>query len=213
MVLRVGETNLIYTFKKYYKKLNMKKYLILGIALATTVACKNNKVENNADATDAQTEVVTTEDNAQKELVVNLEPKNDATVNGVVTFTEKDGVVHMNFKGSGFEPGEHAIHIHEKADCSSPDGKSAGGHWNPTSEDHGKWGTSPYHKGDIGNFTADANGNVLFDFETDEWCIGCDDETKNIVGKSIIIHDGVDDFVSQPAGNAGSRISCGAIIE
>ena len=60
---------------------------------------------------------------------------------------------------NGLEPGTHAIHIHEKADCSAEDGTSAGGHWNPTFEDHGKWGDAEgYHKGDIGNFEADSNG-------------------------------------------------------
>ena len=59
-------------------------------------------------------------------------------------------------------PGMHAIHLHEKADCSSPDGKSAGGHWNPTFSKHGKWGDeNGYHKGDIGNFEVDENGNGL----------------------------------------------------
>ena len=50
-------------------------------------------------------------------------------------------------------------------------------------------------------------------FETDEWCIGCDDDTKNILGKAIIVHQGADDFTSQPSGAAGARISCAGIVE
>jgi Cu-Zn family superoxide dismutase len=115
---------------------------------------------------------------------------------------------------SGLSEGEHAIHIHEKADCSSADGKSTGGHWNPTAEPHGKWGGQEgYHKGDIGNFTADAEGNATVEFGTDQWCIGCDDDNKNIVGKAVIVHQGVDDFTSQPSGAAGARISCTGIIQ
>jgi Cu-Zn family superoxide dismutase len=114
----------------------------------------------------------------------------------------------------GLTPGVHAVHIHEKADCSSPDGKSAGGHWNPTMSKHGKWGDAEgYHKGDIGNLTADENGNGRITLETDEWCIGCDDETKNVLGKAIIVHQGVDDYKTQPTGAAGGRVSCGGIIE
>jgi Cu/Zn superoxide dismutase len=63
-----------------------------------------------------------------------------------------------DFSLAGLKPGVHAIHIHEKSDCSAADGSSAGGHWNPTFKKHGKWGVGEYHKGDIGNF-ADANGN------------------------------------------------------
>ena len=114
----------------------------------------------------------------------------------------------------GLEPGEHAIHIHEKADCSSPDGKSTGGHWNPTAQPHGEWGNATgYHKGDIGNLVADKDGYAVVNFATDEWCLGCGDPNKDIIGKAIIVHAGTDDFTTQPTGAAGGRVSCGGIIE
>jgi Cu-Zn family superoxide dismutase len=77
---------------------------------------------------------------------------------------------------------------------------------------HGKWGVGEYHKGDIGNFTADANGNGTITLTTDEWNIGSGDPTKDILGKGLIVHEGTDDFVSQPSGNAGAR-ACSAIIK
>ncbi len=70
----------------------------------------------------------------------------------------------------------------------------------------------PLHIGDIGNIQVEPNGRVIFNQVTDLWCIGCDDETKNILGKAIIIHEGPDDFSSQPSGAAGKRIGCGEII-
>ena len=106
------------------------------------------------------------------------------------------------------------MHLHEFSDCSSPDGKSTGGHWNPTFENHGARGNDTgFHRGDIGNFEADENGEATISFETDLWCINCDDETKNIVGKAVIVHQGQDDFVSQPSGAAGSRVSCAGLIQ
>ena len=69
-----------------------------------------------------------------------------------------------------------------------------------------------FHKGDIGNLEADENGIASITKETDLWCISCDDETKNIVGKSIVVHKDVDDMKSQPSGNAGDRIGCGEIV-
>lgn len=187
------------------------------LAILVAFSCKEVKKE----ASDAKEEVEELMDEAKTEMneeetVVKfmLEPKSDSKVKGEVTFTEDDDEVSMVAVLSGLTEGEHAIHIHQTADCTAADGSSAGGHWNPTNEPHGKWGASEgYHKGDIGNFTADADGNAKVEFSTEEWCIGCDDENKNILGKGVIVHQGVDDFTSQPSGAAGARISCAGIIE
>ena len=140
--------------------------------------------------------------------------KSGSNATGNIVFKQEDGIVTMVAVFRGLTPGEHAIHIHEKADCSADDGSSSGGHWNPTAQPHGKWGDAEgYHKGDIGNFIASEKGSGTITKVTDEWCIGCDDPNKNIVGKAIIVHQGADDFTSQPSGAAGARVSCGGIIE
>ena len=150
---------------------------------------------------------------SDNKLTLDFESKSKSSVTGTATFVEKNEKVIFVAKLSGLNPGVHAIHIHEKSDCTATDGSSAGGHWNPTFKKHGKWGEAAYHKGDIGNFTADENGNGTITLTTDEWCLGCGDETKNIIGKGLIVHQGTDDFVSQPAGNAGARIACSGIIK
>ena len=195
----------------------MKKIqlLALGLVLITGYNCKEVKkdTEDASGDVDAAMEEMKEEVSAET-IKFSMEPKSDSNVKGDVTFTEENGAVKMMAMLSGLTPGEHAIHIHEKADCSSADGKSSGGHWNPTNEPHGKWGaTEGYHKGDIGNFTADSEGNATVEFSTDQWCIGCEDENKNISGKAVIVHQGVDDFTSQPSGDAGARVSCTGIIE
>jgi superoxide dismutase, Cu-Zn family len=173
----------------------MKK-LLLSIVLIVifAIACKTSIANKN-------------------ELNLIFESKSDSKVTGTANFSEKNGIVTLTAKMSGLSPGEHAIHIHEKSDCSAADGSSAGGHWNPTFKKHGKWGDAEHHKGDIGNFTADANGNGTVKFATSEWCIGCEDQTKNIIGHGLIVHKATDDFTSQPAGNAGARQACSAIIK
>lgn len=190
-------------------------FLCLAIALSS---CKNNQKEKSIETEERVEEEVKTEATKEEQdtqqLSILMEPRSESNTEGKVSFKEQDGVVKMYAKFTGLTPGEHAIHLHEKADCSAPDGTSTGGHWNPTYEQHGKWGDEEgYHKGDIGNFDADENGNGEVVFETDQWCISCDDETKNIIGKSVIVHQGVDDFVTQPTGDAGGRISCGGIIQ
>jgi Cu-Zn family superoxide dismutase len=149
-----------------------------------------------------------------KKIQFNLNPKSESSANGMVMFTEKEGQVTLKAQINGLSPGTHAIHVHEKADCSSNDGKSAGGHWNPTFAPHGEWGSETgFHRGDIGNFTADETGLGMITFSTDLWCIGCEDETKNLLGKAIIVHQGEDDLSSQPSGAAGARVSCAGIIQ
>jgi len=158
--------------------------------------------------------VIISEIKTIKKIRFSLNPKSESNTNGTILFTEKDGQVTLESTMSGLIQGTHAIHIHEKADCSSEDGKSSGGHWNPTFENHGAWGSKDgYHKGDIGNFLADKNGNGGITFSTDQWCLGCDDDTKNLIGKAVIVHQGTDDLISQPSGAAGARISCVGIIE
>ncbi|SDS67234.1 superoxide dismutase, Cu-Zn family [Formosa sp. Hel1_31_208] len=203
-------------------------FYITILALCLSISCKSDKKD---EATEAVTEVEaeveetpTTTEKTTKErpdyfdekkmVTVTLDPKSNSGVSGNVIFSQEAGVVTMMARLSGLTPGEHAIHIHETADCSSDDGKSSGGHWNPTGQPHGKWGdVAGYHKGDIGNFTANAEGKAQITKVTDEWCIGCGDATKDILGKAIIVHQGVDDFKSQPSGAAGTRVSCGGIIE
>lgn len=150
-------------------------------------------------------------DDTTLSAISNIIPKNGSDISGTVSFSETNGIVSMTASISGLTPGNHAIHIHAIGDCSADDGTSAGGHWNPTNVNHGAWGASPFHLGDIGNIEAGSDGIGTISRETDLWCINCSDSTKNIVGKAIIIHAGIDDFSSQPSGAAGPRIGCGEI--
>ena len=137
-----------------------------------------------------------------------INSKSGTQTQGTAKFVQTGKNVEMDLNVYKLTPGIHAVHIHEKGDCSSTDGSSAGGHWNPTNHDHGKFGSEAFHMGDIGNLNADKDGTARIVFKTDKWCIGCKDETKNIVGKSLIIHAGRDDFKTQPTGNAGGRVGC-----
>jgi Cu-Zn family superoxide dismutase len=200
----------------------MKKSIltIAILALCFNTSCKEDKKETETNATEVGVEKATKgnekpSSNADnKKLKVTLEAKSGSNVTGSAVFTQENGVVTMIAVLGGLTEGTHAMHLHEKADCSSSDGKSSGGHWNPTAQPHGQWGSPDgFHKGDIGNIVADAKGNVTKTFSTDEWCIGCGDAEKDIIGKAIIIHEGTDDYKTQPTGNAGGRVSCGGIIQ
>jgi len=194
----------------------MKKIHItlLGFAFISVIACKNETKKVDDTIVVETKEIVQEIKAVQKVVSFGLEAKSDSKAKGKVSIVEKDGVVTLEAKIMGLDAGTHAIHIHEKADCSSADGKSSGGHWNPTFTSHGKWGAEQgYHKGDIGNFEVGEDGMGSITFSTNEWCIGCGDEKKDILGKAIVVHQGTDDFTSQPSGAAGARVSCGGIIQ
>lgn len=194
------------------KRISLSIVLCAGLIFT---GCKNDKKEKEMDdqsETEMKSDMETQKEEEVKKVKVTLEAKSDSNLSGNVVFTEENGEVSMTAIISGLAEGTHAIHIHEKGDCSAADGKSAGGHWNPTDAQHGKWGSAEgYHKGDIGNFEVDANGNGTINLTTDEWCIDCGDEKKDILGKAVIVHDGVDDYTSQPSGAAGNRVGCGVI--
>jgi len=139
-----------------------------------------------------------------------LESRSGSTVTGKVTFTQHGNKVAMKVVVNGLTPGNHAIHLHDKGDCSAPDGTSAGGHWNPSAEDHGKWAHAPFHHGDIGNLVADAKGKAELQMESELWTLG-DGKPSDVIGHAVIVHAKEDDFTTQPTGNAGGRVACGVI--
>lgn len=187
------------------------------MAASMLLSCKNDVKQSAAES--QNTEVKPSESKPRMEanketVVVKMESKSGSNATGVAIFVQEYGQVRLISEFEGLTPGVHAMHLHEKADCSAADGTSTGGHWNPTFEKHGSWGDPKgYHRGDIGNLTASAEGKGKLMFQTDQWCIGCGDETKDILGKAVIIHDGRDDLTTQPTGNAGGRVSCGGIIK
>jgi Cu-Zn family superoxide dismutase len=130
---------------------------------------------------------------------------------GEVTFEQVGGKVRVVAQVVGLKPNqEHGFHIHEKGDCSSGDGMSAGGHFNPTGKAHGGPGSSERHAGDLPNLTADAKGRETLTVEVDG--ITVTPGPASIVGRGLIVHAGPDDYKTQPTGNSGARLAC-AVIE
>lgn len=142
--------------------------------------------------------------------VAHIEPLGDNELTGTAVFTDLGDSISLLIEVEGLAPGLYAVHIHETGDCSAPDGSSAGGHWNPTNTSHGRWGEGEFHLGDLGNIEVETDGIGFLELETDLWEMGTGSEL-DIVGRGIIVHAGADDFTSQPSGNAGARIGCGAI--
>lgn len=192
---------------------------IVGLALFTSCDMKSNENKQDTSLDDSSkvvnTGTVTTDG---KEMAqANLLSTADSTVNiGRARFyTMPDGQTKMDLTIDMKSRADSnvAVHFHEHADCGNK-GENAHGHWNPTNEKHGKWGAATgYHSGDIGNIKLDKDGHGTVTITTDRWNFDDAQAGKNIVGKAIIVHGGTDDYTTQPTGNSGPRVGCGAIIK
>ncbi len=143
-----------------------------------------------------------------------LQPTKDSTVKGSIRFTVVDGRLHASGDISGLKPGsEHGFHIHEKGDCSAPDGSSAGGHFNPGNAEHGSIDAPAHHGGDMPNIVADAQGNAHVDGPVSSNVNAGKGDGFDIIGRGLIVHADPDDYHSQPTGNAGARLACAVIAK
>jgi superoxide dismutase, Cu-Zn family len=139
-----------------------------------------------------------------------LQPTRGSAVSGTVTFVQQGDMVVVSGEVTGLKPNaEHGFHVHDKGDCSSGDGMSAGGHFNPLSAAHGGHHTTTHHVGDLPSLETNASGIARFYFESPSIAVGTGD--SNIVGRSLIVHRDPDDFTTQPTGNAGPRLACAVI--
>ncbi len=135
--------------------------------------------------------------------------RGNATV-GKVAFAQTGSTLRVTGEVSGLKPNsEHGFHVHEKGDCSSGDGMSTGGHFNPGGAAHGQYGHGAHHVGDLPSLKADDKGVAKIDFESTSLTLKAG--PTSIVGKGLIVHKDPDDYKTQPTGNSGARLACGVI--
>ncbi len=137
-----------------------------------------------------------------------LYPTQGHEVEGTITFTKSGEGIRVQGKVSGLSPGKHGFHIHEFGDASSPDGKAAGGHFNPTVQPHAGPDAEHRHGGDFGNIEAGADGVATVDLVDTHITF---EGPKSILGRGVVVHAEADDLKTQPSGNAGARVAVGVI--
>ncbi|MFE8601819.1 superoxide dismutase family protein [Archangium violaceum] len=126
---------------------------------------------------------------------------------GELTLTETPHGILIKGSLSNIPPGEHAIHIHEVGKCEAPF-QTAGGHLNPAKKKHGILAAEGKHEGDLPNLHVGADGKVQFDAFAHDLKLK---DVQDQDGAAVVVHAGVDDYKSDPTGNAGDRIACGVV--
>jgi len=139
-----------------------------------------------------------------------LQPTKGNKTFGEATFEQVGSKVRVVIFVQGLKPGqEHGLHIHEAGDCSSGDGMSAKGHFNPHGKPHGNPASAERHAGDLPSLKANKAGRANVQVDVDG--ITVTPGPASIIGRGLIVHADPDDYKTQPTGNAGARIACGVI--
>jgi Cu-Zn family superoxide dismutase len=139
-----------------------------------------------------------------------LDPTKGNNASGSATFRQTGDAVRVVADVQGLNPGQqHGFHIHEAGDCSSGDGMSAKGHFNPQGAPHGDPLSGAHHAGDLPALRADSNGRAHVDVTLSGLTVAAG--PNSVVGRGLIVHAQPDDYRTQPTGNSGARIACGVI--
>ncbi|HEU4955891.1 MAG TPA: superoxide dismutase family protein [Gemmatimonadales bacterium] len=131
---------------------------------------------------------------------------------GVATFSDSGGRGRLAISVTGLEPGLHGMHIHENADCTTPDFQSAGGHFNPGSKKHGTQSPEGAHAGDLPNLMVEEDGSADTSLAIPSTLLA--PSPGSMLGtqqRSLVIHADPDDEKTDPSGNSGARLVCGVI--
>ncbi len=169
----------------------MRSLLLSGVAIALVAGCQSMQPSG-------------------PRATASLEPTKGSTVRGAASFVQVGDKVRVTASVSGLRPnGEYGFHIHEAGDCSSGDGMSTKGHFNPYGKPHAHAGTMERHAGDLPSLRSDASGNASVTADLDVITVTAG--PASVVGRGLIVHAQPDDYKTQPTGNAGARSACAVI--
>lgn len=164
--------------------------------------------EENNDSDDTQ------EDGLAGNITVDLTNQDGQSIGKAELSQTAKGVV-INLDASGLPAGEFGFHIHEHGQCETPDFKSAGDHFNPKDASHGTDHEEGPHAGDLPNLVVGDDGTVQEEITAKHVTLetGVENSLIDGEGTALVIHEGADDYESQPSGDAGDRMVCGVIGE
>ncbi|MDQ3057695.1 MAG: superoxide dismutase family protein [Pseudomonadota bacterium] len=184
----------------------MKITLLVSACLFALAGCASTPSTSKRASASTTSSVSTA-----RSATVNLASASGSLVSGKVMAMPMGDGVHLRGEVGGLAANStHGIHVHERGDCSAADASSAGEHFNPTTDPHGKQGSGAHHAGDMDNIVANASGVAKIDMHVMGVTLG-GSAANDVAGRALIVHAMADDYRSQPSGNAGARVACGVI--
>jgi superoxide dismutase, Cu-Zn family len=137
----------------------------------------------------------------------------EGRVRAHATVEQSGDSLRVRIESAGMSPGAYGAHLHTTGRCDPPGFTTAGAHWNPTGQMHGKDNPKGMHKGDLPNLLVGSDGRGSFEYTIPN--AGLSGMLPNRLidsdGASVVIHAKADDFRTDPSGNSGARIACGVL--
>lgn len=179
---------------------------MLMLMIILLVACNKEEAEQtkndtkNSGSDKVQSKVIDIYNNKKEKI-------------GTAELNEVAKGVVIELEAKGLPPGLHGFHFHEKGICEAPDFESAGGHFNPTDAKHGAEHEGGPHVGDLPNLDVNEDGIAKVTVNAEDVSLSDGDDVSLVDsdGTALVIHENPDDGKTQPSGNAGDRIACGAV--
>ena len=120
--------------------------------------------------------------------------------------------LRVRVEAAGLVRGAYGAHVHAVGRCDAPGFTSAGPHWNPTGQQHGKDNPQGMHKGDLPNLLVGTDGTGSFEYTIPGASLrGGPNPLLDGDGAAVVIHEKADDYRTDPSGNSGARIACGEV--
>lgn len=187
----------------------MRKSLTLLASVLALQACSREKAAES-DST-AATAPAAPADSAPRAATATAPMRNAAGRDlGTLTLTDSPQGIVVTGRLTGLTPGEHGVHIHMVGQCQAPF-ESAGGHWNPTTRQHGSQNPQGPHLGDMPNVTVGADSSVSVQVTTAGGSLRGANALLDSDGAAVVVHAKADDLRTDPSGNSGDRVSCGVV--
>lgn len=158
--------------------------ILLLLTLFVFTSCKKNNEEEKTVEPDVKVATV-----KPRKIKVVLSPESNTNASGKVMLKTKNNSVTITAIVSGLTPGEHALYIQDNT---------------KEIDNNSKF---------IGKLIADENGNGTLSKTTEDWCIDCGENAKDISGKHIIVYTDVKNFISQSSSTTDTKVSCTGIIQ
>jgi Cu-Zn family superoxide dismutase len=190
--------------------MKLAHWLISGLSAAAVAGCATDRGADDAAGDPGPPAAVSTI--GPPRLTADLRDA-QGRVRARATAETSGDSLRVRVEAVGMSAGAYGAHIHTTGRCDPPSFTTAGPHWNPTDQKHGKDNPAGMHKGDLPNLLVGTDGRGSFEYTIPN--AGLSGMLPNRVidadGAAVVIHEKPDDFRTDPSGNSGARIACGVL--